>query len=277
MVVAVLFLYLGWQFDEKYAIGALPCVIIVAVAYVLSPQIDWWWYRRNPPEVEPEAAQLLEDFFPFYHALSNLEKKRFRHRVALQLQATELRPNAMETVPAPIQTMMAANAVQASFGQENWLFRQFENVVVYPHPFPSPNIQRLHISELFQEDGLLIFSSEQIHNSTVAPADNFPLCLYEYSRALVCSRPKETFPPVSTEFWPAFAEIYDFPLDFLQKHTGLTLAELDPLGAAIVCFFRKPERLKAGLPDLYQLLSNALNLDPLRPLEPVVAPLNKPI
>ncbi len=276
MILFLLFLYLGWTINPNYGLGALPCIMLLAAAFVMSPQIDWWWYSRNPTDIEPEATQLLENCFPFYRGLSNAEKLRYRRRVALQLQAAELMPNGMESVPAPIQIMMAANAVQVSFGQENWLYRKFENIVIYAHPFSSPMIQRLHISELFEEDGVLIFSSEQIHNSTVAPDANFPLCLYEYSRALVRSRPKGNFPPVGEEFWAAFPAIYGWNLDFLQIHTGLMLAELDPLGAAIVCFFRQPEKLKAGLPDLFQLLTNSLNLNPLNQLEPVEAPLNKP-
>lgn len=262
------------QPDHKgYAIAVAFFVVAAAASFVLSPQIDWWWFSRNPIDVKPEIAQFLQEFFPFYSELNNKEKLRFRKRVNLQLMNTEFMPMVMESVPGLVQVMVAANAVQVSFGHEKWLYSKFENVVLYPHPFPSPQFQVIHSCELFEEDGLLIFSQEQLHNSTTNPAQNFPIALYEYSRAFVIGRPDLQFPPVGQEFWSAVEPISGWPPEFVQQYIGLDVAYIDTLAVAIVLFFRHADRMKAGLPDLYKILENALNLDPTRTQEPVVAPL----
>ena len=83
VVLAFVFLYLTLEVDENYAFYIIIPVIISAMIWVLSPQIDWWWYQRNPPQLDPAIVQLLERHNPYYQQLFFEDKKKFQLRVAL--------------------------------------------------------------------------------------------------------------------------------------------------------------------------------------------------
>ena len=146
----LVFLYLTWEVDDSYAIYIPWPVVVLAVIYVLSPQINWWWYVRNPPELDGRMRQLFQQRYPFYHELSLENKKRFRERVALFKIGTEFMPQAMEEVPEDIKGFVAANAVRLTLGLPDYMFPSFEKVVIYPKPFPSPQYPKsFHASEIF--------------------------------------------------------------------------------------------------------------------------------
>ena len=42
-IAAIYFFYMTMKVEESYAIYIVPDVIAIAVLYILSPQIDWFW------------------------------------------------------------------------------------------------------------------------------------------------------------------------------------------------------------------------------------------
>jgi len=54
----------------------LPPITLLAVIYVLSPQIDWYYYNKFPTGLDHIQRQILVSGCPFYVAL-NAEKKNY--------------------------------------------------------------------------------------------------------------------------------------------------------------------------------------------------------
>lgn len=251
---ALISLYLAWEEGSRYAIYMVPFVVGMAVVYVLSPQIDWWWYQHRPPELPAPLRHLINTRFPFYQNLSADEKTRFRNRMALYMHANEFMPQGMESVPMDVKGVIAASVVQLTFGLEDYRLSKFEYIIVYPHPFPSPQFpEKWHVSEIFEEDGVIMVSAEQLMASFLQPERYFNIGLYEYARVYRRCYPGVSFPVLGENSWEQLQAISGYSKDVIEKWIGLP--KPDVLAVAIAHFFVFPKKFKALLPEVYEELA----------------------
>ncbi|MCC6461013.1 MAG: zinc-dependent peptidase [Saprospiraceae bacterium] len=247
---ALLFLYLTWTHDIDLAPWMIPFVLMAAVIYIFSPQINWWWYSRRPPELPDGLRQLLERFSGFYRRLDTAGKKKFRDRVALYTMATDWTPTAWpeDVLPPDVQFVLATQAVTLTFHRPEFLLEKFEKIIVYPFPFPSPEYQFAHASELFEPDGCLLFSAEQVMKAFVEPAAWYNVGLHEFAKAYALSYPADAFPDLSEpEAWQHLETISGMSRDHVEAVIGL--AGVEPLPVAIHHYFTFPQRFKDVWPE----------------------------
>ena len=258
---ALAFLYIAWEVRSSYAIYIVPFVIALAVIYVFSPQIDWWWFQHRPPELPAPLRHLVNTRFPFYQNLSADDKTRFRNRMALYMHANEFMPQAVESVPVDVKGVIAASVVQLTFGLDDYLLNKFEVIIVYPHPFPSPQFpEKWHASEIFEEDGVIMFSAEQLMAAFLQPDRFFNIGLYEYARVFRRCYPGVFFPVLGENGWESLQRISGFAKDFIEKWIGLP--EPDAVAVAVAHFFVFPEKFKAVLPEVYEALTKIFKQRP---------------
>ena len=241
VLLALVALYLTWEVDRYYSIWIVPPVIIAALIYVFSPQINWWWYQTRPMPADPLVRMLLGKHLPFYENLRPEEKNRFDHRVELFQMANEFLPEGMEAVPKDIKGLIASQAVWLTFGRKEFIFPKFEKIVVYPHKFPSPQFpETFHASEIFEPDGVLLFSLEQFMPSFLNLYQYYPIALHEFSKVFILSNPTEIYPEVTENFWNLLPKINGLTREKIETFIGLP--NLEPLPIAIVHFFVYPEK-----------------------------------
>ncbi len=248
LLAAIILLVLSWRVDERYIIWLLLPVGISAVLYMLSPQIDWWWYNRHPPPLPSPVIRLFEGYCPFYRQLDEADRLRFRQRVALYQMGVEFIPMVFEQVPEDIKSVLAAQAVQLTFHEDSFLIEKFERIVVYPHPFPSPQYPDLfHASELYAPDGVLLFSADEVMKGFLAPRKFYPVALHEYARAFLLTHPERSLPSLPDDLWNALEDISGLTHEKMEKDIGL--GPVDPLAACIVHYFCFPEAFQQRLPE----------------------------
>ncbi len=247
---ALLFLYLTWTKNIDLAPWIIPFVLAATVIYLFAPQINWWWYNRNPPELTPGLTGMLERFCGFYRRLDKAGKKRFRERVVLFRMGTDWTPEAWpeEVLPPDVELAIAAQAVTLNFHQQNFLVEKFEKVIVYPMPFPTPEYTFAHASELFEPDGCLLFSAEQVIQAFLQPAQWYNVALHEYAKAFVLTHPAEPYPDWSADdTWDQLAAVSGMSREHVEAVIGL--AGVEPLPVAIHHFFIFPERFREVFPE----------------------------
>lgn len=267
-IVAIVCLYFAWE-DQLSPLYIVPPVLIIAGIYVFSPQIDWWWANRNPPPIDPKIESFLRKFFPYYAQLSIPAKKRFLNRVALYNLATEYMPMVMEEVPADIKGLIAANIVMLTFGQEDYRLSRFEKIVAYPHPFPSPQYRdHFHSTEHFEEDGVLLFSLEQLIPGATQGAKYYNIALHEYAKIFTLINKDHSYPRFEDTIWDKFEQISGFKTEAVKNYIGLPMIE--PLPVSINYFFMFPQQFKETLPELHQQYQRIFNQDPTRRDFPVI-------
>lgn len=255
LLLTLLFLYLAWTIDSAYAPWIVPFLIIAAIIYILSPQINWWWYSKHPPRLDTSMRQTLERVSVFYSNLSEAEKIRFEGRVALFRMGTDW--TALDwpedDLPPDVELALAVQAITITFGRDEFLFRRFEKVIVYPRQFPSPEHPYFHSSELYEPDGCLIFSAENMMLGFYKPAENYNTGMHEYARAFARWFPEEEWPDFQDiSIWDKLNDISGMDREKVEKAVGL--AGIEPLPVAIHHYFNFPESFKKCDEELFSRL-----------------------
>jgi hypothetical protein len=256
VVVAALFLVLAWTVDDSYSIYFVPFLVVAALIFILSPQINWWWYTRNPPELSAALRAFLERSCGFYQRLPAAEQRRFRGRVAMFTMGTDWEPLAFpeDSLPPDVQLAIAAQAVTITFHREQFLFDKFEKVIVFPRPFPTPEHPYDHASELHEADGCLLFAAEQVMLGFVKPTQWYNVAMHEYAKAFVLKYPGAAWPVFSEETaWEKLEATSGMPRSHVESVIGL--AGVDALPVALHHYFTFPERFAEVFPEENQVFA----------------------
>jgi hypothetical protein len=256
LIATLSFLYLAWSIDGDYAPWMIPFLVIGALIFILSPQINWWWYSRNPPRLSKGLTSLLQRFCSFYQGLTPAEKKRFEGRVGLFRMGTEWTPIGWpeEVLPPDVELALAAQAISLTFHREQLLFPAFEKIIIYPKPFPSPAHPYPHSSELFEQDGCLIFSAENLMRAFFNPGRFYNIGLHEYAKAFLLAYPNEPWPVFDAEtVWQNLEITSGMSREHIETSVGIT--GLEALPVAIHHFFMFPDNFKKTFPTENETLA----------------------
>lgn len=255
VISAALFFYLAWEVDNKYTIYLFPVLLVLALIFVMSPQINWYFYQKNPPDLSRPLRKFFETRHPYYQQLPDVLKLRFRQRTALIMAATDFIPQGLEKLTEDVKALASSNAALLTLNRTDYLFREFEHLVVYTHPFSTPaHPDQLHASELYEEgaNSTLIFSIQHLIKGTLQPAQYFNVGLYEYARAYRICFPDVTFPQMEDDQWPLLEKVGGVEKSALVSY--INLEPLDVQAVAVAWFFTFPQRFKAILPEAYETL-----------------------
>ena len=256
--------------DREYSwvsLFMIPFVVGLLMSYVFAPQIDWWSFKRNPPDLPGFLGNLLLTHFPFYQSLSAVNKTRFRQRVAMYLEARGFfaqRGGEEGEVPLDMKTMVAANVVMLTFGRKDFILKKFERIFIYLQAFPTPNHQYLHASEINEEDECLIFSAEHLTLSFRQPDKYYNIVVHEYAQAFQLTYPNFDYPTFDDSIWSIWKK------EQVVKYMGMPEEKIDPLGVSVNFFFKNPEKFKELMPNGFENYQTIFNLNPLQKGDPVV-------
>jgi hypothetical protein len=239
------------------ALIILPLVVAAGI-YTLSPQIMWWHWQRNPPDLPTGLAPLLERF-DLYRRLDLEGKREFRRRTFLLKEATNLQGQAIEDIPADIYIMVAASAATVGFHRPEFLLDGYENVIFYRHYFPSPVHEVLHCSELHTEDKAIIWTLNVFLRSCIEPRKFLQLGLYEYGRALLSLEPDlRTRIEKASLTYAQIEQLSGFSEEKLKEFIGLE--ELDMAGLTMVLYFSHREEMQTLTPDTFAVMESEMGL-----------------
>lgn len=259
--------------DSDYSVWIVPQVVVLAILYTLSPQIDWWYFKRKPPQMPVGMERALNQFYPYYSALEEKAKQHFRNRLMMYLKAVEFIGKPESDVPENIKLMVAANIIRLTFGLEDYRLSKFERIVIYPHPFPSPQFpDHLHNSEIFEEDGVLLFSADPLISGFRFPHKHYNLALHEYAKVFMKSYPEKDFPEGDESLWGKIELMGAYKKEHLAKFIGLP--EIDPAAVSINYFYTFPDAFKKDLPTLFETYKSIFNQDPTHAESPVIDPVD---
>ena len=254
-------IYLVYSYGNAYAIYILPQVIVLVVLYILEPEIDWWWSKRNPPKLDLPVKRMLSSKWAFYKGLSITEKAKFEERMALYMVGVAFQPNGITSIPEDVKAVLAASAVTVTYGLENFLLSPFDRVILYGHGFPSPQYpSEIHHCEVYLEDGVLVFTVPVLMAGALQPRSYFPIGIYTYAEAILLINKWEE--PIDEMLsWDDIEMISRYTKEHISKTIGLQKISLE--ACAIVLFLEFPVKLNAHNRVLYTHVANYLNHDPL--------------
>lgn len=243
--------YNGGNFISPYLV--IPIGIAIA-GYMLAPQIDWWWYKRFPLALDSKVKTIFENNSEFYRNLSPEKMKIFDQRISLYVEAKDWKYMGMEeAMPYDIRAIIAFEPVRLTLNQKDYLMEPFDRIIVYQNPFLSPqHPERYHASELFLEDGVVLFSLKHILPAFREPHKYFNIVLYEYARIMISTNKNINFPELDDQFWYNLYDVASYGHREIMGVIGLT--EADPVAVAIHHYFIYGAYFGNIYPELYASL-----------------------
>jgi Mlc titration factor MtfA (ptsG expression regulator) len=214
---------------------------------------------------------ILQKYFSYYQLLSAQNKAKFERKVCNFLYSKRFIPRNIDEVTIEAKVLIAASAVQLTFGLPNIYIQHFDKILVYPNEYYSSITKRYHKGEVNPRFGIIVLSWKNFVEGFSRPHDSENLGLHEMAHALRLENIIR-----STEF-KFFDEELVARFDSLSRAICRNMAsygdffrpyacvnEHEFFSVAIENFFERPEPFKKRIPELYGVLTRLLGQDPLQ-------------
>lgn len=231
--------------------------------------------RRYPlPEVPIpdnliiEYDSIISKVLPYYIQLSETNKKRFLLRVynfrkAKQFHFSGIEPNEEITI------LISAAAVQVSFGLKNYQLPFFTDIHILSDAYNALDSREIYIGHV-SPTGIYI-SWKHFVQGFADYTDGFNVALHEMAHALhhenfinetgIDWDFRRDFEKLTPVFGPLVAQAIMQKKSYLRGYAFTNFHEF--WAVSVEYFFENPKGLKDNLPQLYNILVDTLNQDPL--------------
>ena len=228
----------------------LPLTPLMLI-YLFSPQIDYWWLERNPVELDAPIKSMLNRTNPRYQSLNNDQRQLFDNRLTLFSAGREFVGKGGESdnidVPFDIKMMISQIPVTMTLGRQHVGFKNWERVVLYKHPFPTPMNKFLHTMETHAEDGVVILSLEHVEAALMQKGYHYDVAWHAYAEAFIKDNPKENYPDLPTNIWESIVKIS--PQSREQILATLGFKAIDPMPCLLYTSPSPRDRQKSRMPS----------------------------
>lgn len=239
------------DYTHEISYWMIPLVIIMAIIYVFSPQIDFWWWNKYPVALDRSIITWLETYVPFYINLNKEDKSKFENRLSIFIHAKEffVMGSVREEIPEDLKAILSFPAIVLTFHQPTFLFKDLDRIGIYKHAFPSPQHQFLHTVESHLEDGVLLYSLEHLLPGITRKSEFYPIGYHAMIDAFISIYK----PAFSGKVYKGLdenqlANISQIPHQRVLDITGFKHLPLEIM--TINYFFNYPQRFRTLSPEL---------------------------
>ena len=212
----------------------------------------------------------LNSHFQFYQQLPPKSKALFEYRVAKFIRMKEFVPRNMTHVTEEMQVLIAASAIQLTFGYPKVFLSYFRYVIVFPDQFFSNSGQRYHKGEVNPKAKAIVLSWKHFVEG-YSKSDGVNLGLHEMAHALqleniVMNDEYDFLDSEAIKHWQALASaeivrIQNDAASFFREYGASNHAEF--FAVAVENFFERPVAFHDYQPALYSALARLLKQDPM--------------
>ena len=221
--------------------------------------------------VPQQYKDILQKYFKYYQQLSPGNKAKFERKVTNFIYGKHFIPRNVDEVTIEARVLIAASAVQLTFGLPNIYLTYFNKILVYPNDYYSALTRRYHKGEVNPRFGIIVISWQSFVDGYIEPHDSKNLGLHEMAHALRLESMirSEELPPFDEELLDQFDDYAhricndpEFSTQTFFRPYACT-NEHEFFSVAVENFFERSEQFKKELPELYKILTNLLGQDPL--------------
>jgi MtfA peptidase len=261
--------------------AAILVIAGVAALFFLKYKVNLWESvryadRKAAPlkskilPVPQKVKDILDKYFGYYNKLSPDDKNKFARKVVLFLYGKHFIPRNVPEVTIEAKVLIAAAAVQLTFGLPDIYLQHFDKILVYPNDYYSSITKRYHKGEVNPRFGMIVLSWQSFIDGYINPSDSLNVGLHEMAHALRLENiiRDEEFHFFDEALMEKFDEYARSACDimaheekpFLRPYACTNAHEF--FSVAVENFFEKPLGLRQALPEIYNVLSKLLNQDP---------------
>jgi MtfA peptidase len=257
----------------------ISCVIaIVAYRFQQEVQEGYKFAGRKAAPVRtwmlpvPQLYKnILQKYFRYYQLLSSTNKAKFEKKVCNFLYSKRFIPRNIDELTIEAKVLIAASAVQLTFGLPNIYLQHFDKILVYPNEYYSSITKRYHKGEVNPRFGIIVLSWKNFVEGYIKPDDSINVGLHEMAHALrlenIIRNEElrfldegliERFDEFARDICRNFKDFANFfrPYACRDEHEFFSVA--------IENFFERPARFQKQIPELYVILTRLLGQDPLK-------------
>ncbi|MBL7859502.1 MAG: zinc-dependent peptidase [Cyclobacteriaceae bacterium] len=215
--------------------------------------------------------EILLRYFPYYQKLSPGHKLTFERKVCEFIYRKRFIPRNTIHVTTEAKVLIAASAVQITFGLPHVYLQHFSKILVYPDAYYSSITERFHKGEVNPRFGIIVLSWQSFVEGYIHPTDAVNLGLHEMAHALrieniIRNDEYNFFDDALLEQFDSWAYKVCSTIDtwregFLRPYACTNVHEF--FSVSVENFFERPALLKTELPEVYSILVKLLNQDPL--------------
>jgi len=140
----------------------------------------WYWIRS----IEPERKIILERYFLYYRNLPQKLKKRFENRAVLFIRSKDWYGQEGLEISEEMKVLIAATAVQITFGLKVYQLPRFTKIFVYPHVYYNQQTKNYHKGEVYPLGKVIKLSWDNFLKGFSDPKDGINLGLHEMTHAM---------------------------------------------------------------------------------------------
>ncbi len=216
----------------------------------------------------PLFKEILQRYFLHYRNLSEVDKRKFEQRVTTFIYGKEFVARGYDGVSNEMRVLVAASAVQLTFGLPNIYLRHFRRILIYPDNYYSNITKRYHKGEVNPAFRIIVLSWKNFVEGYLDATNAINLGLHEMAHALrleniIRNDEYQFFDPELLEQFDAWAHKVcgENEVLFFRAYACTTTHEF--FSVAVENFFERPVEFKQTLPELYSILSRLLRQDPI--------------
>ena len=217
-----------------------------------------------------KSRDYLEKYFLFYQKLPAKSKYVFRKRVHHFIASKNFIPRQFDRVTKEMKVLIAASAVQVTFGFPKLNLSYFRNILVYPDTYYSTINQAYHKGEVNPRMKAIVLSWKAFVEGYLK-RDGRNLGLHEMAHALrlenIIANDEYHFLDEDTlKEWERHAtntmkEISEGRETFFREYGAVDKDEF--FAVAIENFFERPVKFSEKHPKTYKTLCQLLNQNPV--------------
>ena len=257
----------------------ISCVIaFVAYRFQQEVQAGYKFAGRKAAPVKtwmlpvPQLYKdILQQYFRYYQALSPANKAKFEKKVCNFLYSKRFIPRNIDELTIEAKVLIAASAVQLTFGLPNIYLQHFDKILVYPNEYYSSITKQYHKGEVNPRFGIIVLSWKNFVEGYIKPSDSLNLGLHEMAHALRLENliRNEEYAFLDQQLVDRFDE---YARDICRNFVPFSNLfrpyacrnEHEFFSVAIENFFERPALFQKQIPELYTILTCLLRQDPLK-------------
>jgi Mlc titration factor MtfA (ptsG expression regulator) len=254
-------------FTVLFVVGA-PLFFIGYVVFVNSRYFYWYHIRS----IEPEKKIILQKYFLYYRRLPHNQKKRFENRVALFIRSKDWYGQDGLEITQEMKVLVAATAVQITFGFAIYQLPQFTKIFIYPKEYYNEQTKNYHKGEVSPMGKIIKLSWNNFLKGYNDPKDGINLGLHEMTHAMSLENRftkngvSNFISPRARAHWRKLAieEIHHIKTkgdSLFREYAATNLEEF--LAVTVEVFFEQPNEFNKYHSRLFRATCDLLNQYPV--------------
>ena len=225
-----------------------------------------------PAEQVTSYSAIISPVLSYFNQLNEQNKQRFLNRVYNFKRSKSFHFHGLGS-KEEIMILVSAAAVQLSFGLKNYLLPFFKDIHILADAYEGIDSKEIYIGHV-APTGIYI-SWKHFVRGFADYTDGVNVALHEMAHALhhenfikekgIDWDFRKDFEKLPTVFGPIITQVLVQKKSYLRGYAFTNFQEF--WAVSVEYFFENPQGLKDNLPQLYAILCDTLNQDPLRPNE----------